>query len=211
MKLLPITITASLALALSAPGARAQQSGQTGSGSTMDNNGQSQQGNASQADKTFVRKAMAGSEAEIKLGQMAQEKASSQAVRQFGQKMVQDHTQLNDQMKPIAEQLGISTPASVPPKDQALQAKLEGLSGDAFDKAYMSAMVKDHRKDLSEFKKEAKAAKSPQVKDAAEQGSQAIQQHLQMAEQVGQQVGAVGSNETNPAGTRHESTPSGPQ
>lgn len=48
----------------------------------------------------------------------------------------------------------------------------------------MSAMVKDHCEDLSEFKREAKDAKSIKVKDAAEQGSQVIQQHLQLAEQV---------------------------
>ncbi len=202
-------------------GQQQRQTGGTSSGS-MQNGGQSsgsmqqgsegmQQGNASSMDKKFVEHAMAGSSAEIKLGQMAQQKASSEQVKQFGQKMVEDHTKLNDQMKPIAEQMGVSMTSGVPSEDQGLQAKLDGLSGDAFDKAYMKAMVKDHEKDLKEFKKESKSGKSAAVKDAATQGSQVIQEHLQMAQQVARQVGAVGDNMTNKEGTSATSTPAGPQ
>ena len=75
----------------------------------------------------------------------------------------------------------------------------------------MKAMVKDHQKDVAEFKKEARNGKSPAVKDAAQQGSQVIEQHLQMAEQIGQSVGAVGGNMTNKTGTNATSTPTGPQ
>lgn len=145
---------------------------------------------ASAADKTFVKKAMEGGMAEVKLGELAAQKASSNDVKQFGQKMVDDHTKLNDQMKPIASTLGVEEPTDVSPMDKALQKRLEGLSGDAFDKAYMQAMVKDHRKDLMEFKKEASTGKSSAVKDAASQGAQVISQHLQMAEQIAQKVGA---------------------
>jgi putative membrane protein len=185
---------------------------QQGAGSMQQGTGSMQQGSGSSADKMFVQHAMAGSTAEIKLGQLASEKASSQQVKQFGQMMVQDHTQLNDQMKPIAQQMGVSmTSNTLPPEHQQLQTKLEGLSGDAFDKAYMKAMVKDHQKDLSEFKKESKNGQSPEVKNVAQQGSQVIQKHLQMAQQVAQQVGAVGGNMTNSGGTSATSTPTGPQ
>lgn len=163
------------------------------------------------ADKKFVQKAMEGSQEEIKLGQLATQKASSEQVKQFGQKMVDDHTKLSDQMKPIAEQMGVSAMSNSSSKDARLQTKLEGLSGPAFDKAYMQAMVKDHQKDLSEFKKEAKDGKNPQVKEAAQQGSEVIQQHLQLAQQVAQGVGAAGGNMTNKEGTNGTSTPAGPQ
>jgi putative membrane protein len=175
-------------------------------------------GSGKSSDKKFVKKAMAGGEAEVTLGKMAAEKASSPDVKEFGQKMVDDHGKLNDQMKPIASQMGISEPTSLPHKDQALQKKLEGLSGADFDKAYMSAMVKDHRKDLSEFQQEASSGKDPQVKDAAQQGAQVIQQHLELAEQVAQKVGAKsgkmgrnakGSNGTmNPTSESPSTTPS---
>ena len=57
-------------------------------------------------DKAFLHKAAAGGMAEIQLGQLAEQKGNSPEVKQFGQKMVEDHSRLNDQMKPLAEQLG---------------------------------------------------------------------------------------------------------
>jgi len=67
------------------------------------------------ADQVFVRKALEGGIAEVQLGQLAQQKSQSDDVKEFGQKMVEDHTQLGDQMKPIAQQLGIKEPKG-PPK-----------------------------------------------------------------------------------------------
>lgn len=141
---------------------------------------------ASSSDKKFVHSALEGGNAEVKLGQLAAQKGSSDDVKQFGQKMVDDHTKLGDQMKQIAQQQGINVPEGVPAKDKALEAKLNSLSGDAFDKAYIKAMVQDHKKDLSEFKKEASSGNDTSIKDAASQGAQVISEHLQMAEQMAQ-------------------------
>lgn len=180
----------------SSPAAASQ--GSTGTAGAQDmSSATGNSGRASMTDKKFVKEAMQGSMAEIKLGQLAQEKASSDDVKQFGKRMVDDHTKLSEQMKPVASQLGITAPSDVAMKDKALEKKLEGLNGAEFDKAYMKAMVKDHRKDLSEFQKEASSAKSGAVKDAAQQGSQVISEHLQMAQQIAQKVGANTSESTN--------------
>ena len=176
--------TGLLAMSLSAPGAQAQSDDMKGTGSGS--------GNASAADKMFVKKAMAGGMAEVELGQLAAEKGSSDEVKQFGQKMVDDHGKMNDQMKPIATQLGVEPPSSIPPDAKALEAKLKGLSGKAFDTAYVQAMVKDHRKDLMEFKKEASSGTSSAVKDAASQGSQVVAEHLKMAQEISKKQGASG-------------------
>lgn len=200
-----ILAVGSLALVMAVPPAQAQQQ------ADMTQTGQTPHGKASPADKTFIRKALDGSNAEVKLGQLAAQKASSTDVKQFGQKMVDDHTQLNQQMQPVAQQLGLTASANVPPNDKVLETRLEKLSGSAFDKAYMRAMVMDHRKDLAQFKRESKDAHSAAVKDAAKQGAQVIQQHLQLAEQVAKSVGAVGTNQTNKTGSRSVSTPTGPQ
>ena len=161
------------------------------------NNGGAMAGDQSSSggsDKKFVKEAMQGSMAEIQLGQLAQQKASSPDVKQFGQQMVTDHQKLSDQMSPIASQMGITPPTDLDMKHKAIQKKLQGMSGEEFDKAYMRAMVKDHQKDLSEFQKEASSGKNPQVKDAAQQGAQVIQQHLQLAQDVSQKVGGGGGN-----------------
>jgi putative membrane protein len=158
---------------------------------------------ASAADKKFVKEVMQGGMAEVELGQLATQKAQSADVKQFGQKMVDDHTKLNDQMKPVASQLGITPPASLDMKHKAISTKLNKLSGDEFDKAYIKAMIKDHQKDVAEFQKEASTGSSAQVKDAASQGEPVISEHLKMIRQIAQahNVDAgEGTTASNPAG-----------
>jgi putative membrane protein len=138
------------------------------------------------ADQAFVRKALEGGAAEVQLGQLAQQKSQSDDVKQFGQKMVEDHTQLGEQMKPVAQQLGVKEPKGPSKKDKELAAKLEGLSGQQFDEAYIQAMVKDHKQDLKEFKFAAQTTQNPNVKQVAQQGVGVISQHLQMIQQIAQ-------------------------
>jgi putative membrane protein len=138
-------------------------------------------------DQEFVRKALEGGAAEVQLGQLAEQKSQSPDVKQFGQKMVQDHTQLGDQvMKPVAKQLGVKEPKELSKRDKQLVASLEGLSGPQFDQEYIKAMVKDHKQDLKDFKSEAQMAQDPNVKKAAQEGTTVISQHLQMIEQIAQ-------------------------
>jgi putative membrane protein len=141
-------------------------------------------GQASPADKHFVKEALMGGMAEVQLGQLAEQKASSDDVKQFGQKMVEDHTKLGDQMKGVAGQIGVTPPSAVAPKEQALMTRLQGMSGEQFDKAYIRAMVRDHEKDLQAFKTEASSGTSPAVKDAANQGAQVVSGHLDMIKQI---------------------------
>jgi putative membrane protein len=151
-------------------------------------------GQTSPADKMFVKKALEGGMAEVELGQLALQKSSNDDVKQFAQRMVDDHTKMGDQMKPIARQIGVKVPDGPSKKDQATMARLQALNGDAFDKAYMKDMVKDHKTDLNDFKTEAASGSNPQVKDAANQGSQIISQHLQMAQQINQKESTTASN-----------------
>ena len=182
---------AALALAQSQPGGGGQQQPtpsqqpMTPSTGTMGPDS----GSANQramADQAFVRKALEGGTAEVQLGQLAQQKSQSDDVKQFGQKMVEDHTRLGDQMKPIAQQLGIKEPKEPSKKDKQLMAKLQALSGPQFDEAYIQAMVKDHKQDLKEFNNEAQMAQDPNVKQVAQQGAGVISHHLEMIQQIAQ-------------------------
>lgn len=156
--------------------------------SPMDSTAQMQaQQNAaagSMQDKSFVRKALEGGMFEVQAGQLAAQKGSGQDVQQFGQKMVDDHTKLGDQMKPIAAQMGVHAPTKLSKKDAATLSKLQGMSGSEFDNAYIKDMVSDHKKDLSDFKQEAENTQNPNLKQATQQGAQVISEHLQMAEQL---------------------------
>ena len=141
-------------------------------------------GEASSADKHFVREALMGGMAEVQLGQLASQQGSSDDVKQFGQKMVEDHTKLGDQMKGVAGQIGVTPPTGLSAQDQTLKARLQGLSGTEFDTAYIRAMVMDHETDLKAFQGEAANGSSQAVKDAASQGATVVSHHLEMIKQI---------------------------
>src|SRR5690348_1621236 len=95
------------------------------------------------ADKTFMNRAAEGGVAEVKLGQLAQQKASNPAVKDFGQRMATDHQKADDQLKSLASSKNVTLPDSMSAKDQVLYNRLSKLSGDQFDREYMRAMVQD--------------------------------------------------------------------
>ena len=140
----------------------------------------------SPTDKTFVTKAAQGGQAEVELGQLAVDKSQNEQVKEFGQRMVNDHSKANDQLKEIASQQGITLPTGLDAKDQALKDRLSKLSGAQFDRVYMQNMVQDHKADIAEFQKEAKSGKDQAVKQFAQQTLPTLQSHLQEAQQVHQ-------------------------
>ena len=135
-------------------------------------------------DQTFAMKAAQGGLAEVQLGQLAAQKASNPDVKAFGQKMVDDHQKANDQLKEAAAKNNIALPTEPSAKDKAEAARLEKLSGAAFDKAYMMHMVADHKKDVAEFQREAKSGQDEQIKGFAQQTLPTLQEHLKMAQET---------------------------
>jgi len=139
---------------------------------------------ASIMDKHFVSEALKGGMAEVELGQLAQEKASSEDVKAFGKKMVEDHSRLGDQMKEVATQVGVKPPSSPTIMEQMEIKKLKGLDGAQFEQEYIKAMVKDHEGDLKDFKNEAANGKSAVVKEAANHGVDVVSGHLTMIQAI---------------------------
>ena len=134
-------------------------------------------------DAGFAKKAAQGGMAEVAMGNLAESHAQSADVKSFGQRMVQDHSAANDKLKAAAEEEHIQLPTEPSAKDQQTINHLSKLHGEAFDKAYAQTMVKDHKKDISEFKKESKAANSP-VQNFAQATLPTLEEHLQLAEKL---------------------------
>jgi putative membrane protein len=128
--------------------------------------------------------------AEVELGKLATERGSNPDVKQFGQRMGEDHTKANDQLKEVASSKNISLPTSLNAKDQATKLKLSTLSGAAFDRAYMSDMVTDHTQDVSEFRNESASATDPAIKDFATQTLPTLEDHLKEAKRIAPEVKA---------------------
>ena len=150
---------------------------------------QNTKGAEPKADSRFIMEAAEGGMAEVELGRLATEKASSDDVKKFGQRMVDDHTKANDQLKSIAAQKNITLPSGVGAKNKAEMDRLSKLSGAEFDKAYIAHMVADHRKDVAEFQREANSGKDADVKGFASQTLPTLQEHLKLAEDIHGKVG----------------------
>ncbi|HZT78554.1 MAG TPA: DUF4142 domain-containing protein [Vicinamibacterales bacterium] len=144
------------------------------------------------SDAAFMKKAAEGGMAEVELGNLAQQKASSDEVKSFGKRMVDDHSKANDELKSIAQSKNVTLPTSLDPKDQQLRNKLEKLSGAAFDRAYMQAMLKDHRQDVNEFRHESTSAQDPDVKQFASKTLPTLEEHLKLAQSTDKAVGTSG-------------------
>jgi putative membrane protein len=150
---------------------------------------QQQQGAAlPAADRAFANKAAVGGQAEVELGKLAQERASNDAVRQFGQRMAADHGKANQELMQLAQTKNLSLTTELDSKHRQLRDKLAKLQGNAFDKAYMNEMVKDHKTDVAEFKKQADRGKDPELKSWASQTLPTLQEHLRMAQDLDNQV-----------------------
>jgi len=149
-----------------------------------------QQAGSIKADSAFIMEAASGGMMEVQLGQLAQKQATSSAVKQFGQRMVTDHSKANKQLEKVASQGGLTPPAELMPKHQQAVSQLSSKSGSEFDKAYMSEMVKDHAEDVRKFEDASKSAHSEAVGKFAKQTMPTLEKHLSLAKRVAGQVGA---------------------
>lgn len=140
-------------------------------------------------DKIFVRKAVQGGLAEVELGKLAADKSSSEDVKSFGQKMVEDHTKLNEEMAEVADSIGLKLPRKMDKDAQAEYDKLSSMSGEEFDKEYVAYMVKDHHMDLREFRVASAQTSDTALKTAADNGSKVIREHMMLADKMAHERG----------------------
>jgi putative membrane protein len=183
------TLTSRFALIASLTLLPVAMMGQTNSMSA----GSSNSDGASASDKKFVREAAQGGMAEVELGKLATEKASSPEVKKFGQRMVDDHSKANDQLKEVASSQGITLPSKMSAKDEMTKERLSKLSGEQFDKAYMSDMVKDHTQDIADFERESSSGMDSEVKNFAAQTLPTLKDHLRQAKEISPTTSASAS------------------
>ncbi len=170
MKKTSVMLAISLAGALAAGTAMAQK------------NSPPQGKTADKASQKFIKAAIEGDIAEIDVGKLAQEKGQSEAVKQFGAMLVKDHGAHKAKAEDVASQLGVTPPTGSTFGEKATYAKLKLLSGDSFDRSFAKSMVKDHKDDIKEYKKE--ASKTDAAGQLAKATLPTLQKHLQAAQRL---------------------------
>jgi putative membrane protein len=141
--------------------------------------------------RTFMNEAAMGGMAEVEFGRLAQEKASNPRVKAFGEMMVKDHSQANEDLKSLANKKNLTLPTDMG-KHQRHMDDLNKKTGAEFDKAYMKMMVDDHKEDVDEFEDAAKDANDPEVKNFASQKLPTLRKHLDSAKAINESLGRTG-------------------
>ena len=152
---------------------------------------QNQQTASQQEDKTheqhFIQMASSGNNFEVQLGQLVQQKAQDQRIKEFAQRLVQDHQKAEQQLRQIAQQMGVSLTDQLSPVHQAMLQEFQKKDGQALERAFAFDQVGDHHKDILKYQWQAEHAQDAQLKQYAQQQIPTLREHLQLAEQCAEQ------------------------
>jgi putative membrane protein len=143
------------------------------------------------SDATFIKEAAQGGMAEVELGRLGVERAESPDVRQFAQRMVDDHSKANDELMEIASKKGVAVPKDLDPKHKAAKDRLSKLSGRDFDRAFMRDMMSDHDHDVTAFQKQSAKGHDPELKAWIDKTLPTLKEHKQLAKDTANKVGAT--------------------
>jgi len=174
-------------------------SGQTQNSNSSANGKSTASGQASglsNADRQFAMDVAMDGMTEVQLGRLATQRGASDAVKQFGQRMVDDHTKANNDLMQWATTSGLTLPTALDAKHQAMVTKMSGLSGAAFDKEYAKSMVRDHMKAVAMFQKEADKGGDSGLKSFAATTLPTLQEHLTMARALSPPSSSANSNKS---------------
>jgi putative membrane protein len=141
------------------------------------------------ADSTFIRQTIRGNYTEVALGRLAASRATNSRIKDFAERMVSDHNDMNKEWVDLAQDNDMKVSVEFGPAGQQSIDRLQGLSGAAFDQAYMSENIREHEQDLAAFERMATSARSAEVRKLSSTGASTVREHLTLAQQVGSQVG----------------------
>ena len=135
----------------------------------------------STADQDFMLAAAQGGMTEVKLGELAAQNGKRDDVKAFGQRMVKDHTAINEDLKALAAQKGVTLPKSLDADHQSIVDNMTALKGSEFDDAYIAGMIQTHQKDAKTFKAESAATQDVDIKYFLDKSIPVVESHLQQA------------------------------
>jgi putative membrane protein len=140
-------------------------------------------------DREFLTEAARGATLEVQLANLAAQKATSDEVKRYAQRLATDHSQAGQTIRQMASNLKFTLPQDLTPEQRNLVSRLENLSGKAFDRDYIKAMIADHQKDISEYERAASQATNQEIKQFASQALPMLRDHLKQAREIAGKLG----------------------
>ena len=138
-------------------------------------------GQLGEGDAKFARTAMEGGMAEVRMGQLILEGGQSSALRDFGQRIVKDHTKANQELIRLAASKGVPAPSSPGEKHEKMLTELSKLKGAEFDKTAIHHAVMDHQEAIRLFEKASQSLQNSELKAFAQNTLPTLKEHLQLA------------------------------
>jgi len=156
-------------------------------------------------ERMFLQSASNGGLAEVELGKLAEQRGSNAAVKGFGARMVKDHGAANKELQTLAARKGVSFPARIDRKDEDLRERLSKLSGEAFDRAYIDAMMTDHQHDVAAFREASESASDADIREFAGRALPTLMEHLDEARRIQTAIegGGAQGRRMQPPGTAY--------
>jgi putative membrane protein len=127
-------------------------------------------------DLLFLQRAAKGGFLEVSIGKLALENAESQAVKNLGQRMIDDHTRANQELQMIAQRKGVKMPAE--DASPLINMPMAKVTGSTFDALFRKGMIEDHEKDIAMFQMEITSGTDLDIKNWASKTVITIKQHL---------------------------------
>jgi putative membrane protein len=148
---------------------------------TSTNAPKAEQGRVASRDTRFLNDAAQSNLMEEQLGRLVAEKSANASIKQFGQKLVQDHSAANQQLAQIAQNKSVTLPTQLDRRHERAIDRLKALSGNEFDRTFLRDTIRDHERDVREMERESKSGTDSQFKEYASTQLPIIQQHLSQA------------------------------
>jgi len=139
-------------------------------------------------DTAFVKEACQGGMLEVKLGEQALQNASSEDVKRFAKRMVDDHGKASKELEGLIKNKGVTVSTNLETKNQQVIDKLSKLKGPEFDREYMRQMVADHQQDLADFQKASTNLQDPDIKAWVMKTLPTLNEHLREAKEIQNKV-----------------------
>lgn len=138
--------------------------------------------------RDFVVNAAKGNMGEAMMGETAKEKATSDSVRQFAEKLAQDHQKANEQLKTIAKETDIQWPSDLRSPHHDLAQTLKNTSGKEFDELFANRMVQEHEREIEKYERLSQTIGNKSIKEYIDSTLPVLRSHLEQARQLQQQL-----------------------
>lgn len=135
-------------------------------------------------DHNFIMQAAMSNAAEIQAGRLADSTADSSSIRAFGARLANDHLQAQNDLKSLGIEVNVNVSDSADSNHMMILDTLRGLTGRAFDSAFIMNQIMDHNKAINDYQAEVSSGNKTSVMNYASKYLPTLQMHLNTADSI---------------------------